>query len=283
MKALIELMRLNKPIGIFLLWYPTFWALCLGYGKQIPINDLILFSLGTIVMRSAGCVINDIADRNWDGFVWRTKHRPLANGRISLELAWGLFVFLLCIALMILVQLPKNCFYIALCAVGLTFIYPFCKRFFKTPQLILSLAFASSIPMVCVASESDWNLSWTLLLLLTLMWVFAYDTEYALADLEDDKNLGILSSALFLGKYAKICIYILQFLLHGLWLWLAYLKHFSSLFYYIWFTASSCWLYQAWLLKQNQASLALLAFKNNHYYGLIMSIALILGQSAIKV
>ena len=281
MKVLIELMRLNKPIGIFLLWYPTFWALCLGYGKHIPINYLILFSLGTIVMRSAGCVINDIADRNWDGFVWRTKHRPLVNGRISLEWAWGLFIVLLCIALMILVQLPKNCFYIAICAAGLTLVYPFCKRFFKTPQLILSLAFASSIPMVCVASQSHWNLSWTLLLLLTLMWVFAYDTQYALADLEDDKKLGILSSALFLGKYAKICIYILQFLLHGLWLWLAYLKHFSSLFYYFWFAASSCWLYQAWLLKQNQASFALLAFKNNHYYGLIMSIALMLGQSAI--
>ena len=145
MIPLIELMRLNKPIGIFLLWYPTFWALCLGYGKHIPINYLILFSLGTIVMRSAGCVINDIADRNWDGFVWRTKHRPLVSGRISLEWAWGLFIVLLCIALMILVQLPKNCFYIAICAAGLTLVYPFCKRFFKGFDDIFCLIFSLRI------------------------------------------------------------------------------------------------------------------------------------------
>ena len=278
MKAIIELMRIDKPIGIFLLWYPTFWALCLGFGKYIPIHYLIFFTLGTIVMRSAGCVINDIADRNWDGFVWRTKNRPLADGRISLEIAWGLLISLLLIALVILVQLPKNCFYVALAAAGLTLIYPFCKRFFKTPQLILSLAFASSIPMVCVASYSHWDLSWTLLLFITILWVFAYDTQYALADIEDDRKLGILSSALFLGKYAKKSIYVLQFSLHSLWLWLALLKHLSIFFYFIWFAACSFWIYQAFLLKHNQAALALKAFKNNNYYGLVMSIAFFIGQ-----
>jgi 4-hydroxybenzoate polyprenyltransferase len=278
MKAIIELMRLDKPIGIFLLWYPTFWALCLAYGKHIPFNYLILFTLGTIIMRSAGCVINDIADRNWDRFVWRTKDRPLANGRISLEIAWGLLITLLLIALVILIQLPKNCFYVALAAVGLTLVYPFCKRFIRTPQLILSLAFASSIPMVCVAAASNWDISWTLLLCLTLMWVFAYDTAYALADMEDDKKLGILSSALFLGKYAKASIYGLQILLHTLWLGIAYLHQFTLCFYLLWFMASLFGCYQAYLLKQNKAALALQAFKNNHYYGLVMSIALYFGQ-----
>lgn len=278
MKAIIELMRLDKPIGIYLLWYPTFWALCLGYGKHIPFYYLILFTLGTIVMRSAGCVINDIADRNWDRHVWRTKHRPLADGRLSLQIAWALLMSLLLIALFILIQLPKNCFYVALAAAGLTLFYPFCKRFFKTPQLILSLAFSSSIPMVCVASFTHWDLSWTLLLCITLMWVFSYDTQYALADIDDDQKLGILSSALFLGKYTKISIYSLQFTLHMLWLWLAYLQQFSVYFFLIWFAASSFWFYQAFLLKQQQAALALKAFKNNHYYGLIMSIALYWGQ-----
>jgi 4-hydroxybenzoate polyprenyltransferase len=278
MKALIELMRLDKPIGIFLLWYPTFWALCLAYGKNIPINYFILFTLGTIVMRSAGCVINDIADRGYDRFVWRTKNRPLAAGKISLEKAWALLTLLLVIALGILIALPKNCFFIAVLAAGLTLVYPFCKRFLKTPQLILSLAFASSIPMVNVASNQPWSLSWSLLLILTLLWVFAYDTQYALADIEDDKKLPISSSAIFLGKFTQISIYALQVILHTLWLWLAYLEQFSLIFYLIWLIASTFWFYQAMLIQQNKAELALKAFKNNNFYGLVMSIALILAN-----
>jgi 4-hydroxybenzoate polyprenyltransferase len=279
-QAAIQLMRLDKPIGIYLLWFPTAWALSLAYSKNIPLDILLYFALGTLVMRSAGCVINDIADRRLDAHVWRTQDRPLAQGRISLVAAFGLLLGLLFLAFLILIQLPKNCFYAAIPALLLTGIYPFCKRFLPTPQMILSLAFSSSIPMVNIASQMDWNTSWTLLSLINIFWVITYDTEYALADLEDDLKIGIFSTARFLGQQARLIILLFQILLHCLWLVFAYLNHLTLPFYSVWALSWFFWLYQWYLLSQKNKQQDFKAFKLNAFYGLWMWIGLLIsGQT----
>ena len=277
-KAAIQLMRLDKPIGIFLLWFPTAWALQLAYSKQIPLKFFIYFSLGTIFMRSAGCVINDIADRKIDIHVWRTKNRPLTSGRISLTAAWTLLLGLLLAALFILIQLPKSCFYVALIALAFTFIYPFCKRFIPTPQMVLSMAFTASIPMVNRASFEPWTLSWTLLTLISLLWVVAYDTEYALADLEDDLKIGVLSTARFFGRYVRIIIALMQLILHSLWLFFANINQLNERFYWAWGIAWLFWLHQWYMLSKKQKEIDFQAFKYNAWYGLWMWISLIIGR-----
>jgi len=270
MKGILKLMRLDKPIGIYLLWFPTAWALALTYGQQPPLQILIYFLLGTVCMRSAGCIINDIADRRIDGHVWRTKNRPLVTGETSLITAWLLLCALLFVALIILIQLPKNCFYVALLAVCLTFIYPFCKRFLPTPQMILGFAFACSIPMVNIASAQPWSNSLTLLVFLTVIWVISYDTEYALADLADDRQVGILSSAIYFGRHVKSIIIALQVIMHCLWLIIAYSSNLSHSFYVFWFVAWFFCLPQWYLLTKNNPQLYLQAFKLNAWYGLFM-------------
>ncbi len=274
-RAIIALMRLDKPVGIFLLWFPTAWALCLGYHGLPPWIILFWFALGTIVMRSAGCVINDIADRKRDGFVKRTQFRPLVTQCLSLQTAWVVFVILIIMALLILIQLPKNCFYAAIPAAGLTILYPFCKRFISTPQLILGLAFASSIPMVALASQSHWNAPWTLLLCITILWVLAYDTQYALADIEDDKKAGILSTARLLKDNVNLFIHSTQITMHILWIYFAYLTHQKQSFYIGWIMAFVFGLYQ-YLCIQKQNPLQ--AFKNNTWYGLWMWLLLLMNK-----
>lgn len=273
-KAAMALMRLDKPIGIYLLWFPTAWALSLAYGNNIPLSMLCYFALGTLLMRSAGCVINDIADRRVDAHVWRTKNRPLAAGDLSLSAAWAILFILLSLAFWILIQLPKNCFYAAIPALLLTGIYPFCKRFLPTPQMVLSLAFTSSIPMVSIASQATWTASWGLLCLITILWVLAYDTEYALADLEDDLKIGIFSTARFFGQYVRQIIASLQMILHSIWLIYAQLNHLSQTFYWMWGLAWFFWLHQWYLLSQNDKQLDFKAFKLNAWYGLWMWISL---------
>lgn len=272
--AIIALMRLNKPVGIYLLWFPTAWALSLAYPHHPPLDIYILFMFGTLVMRSAGCVINDIADRKWDKFVTRTQDRPLANQTLSLQAAILCFLILIFFAIVILLQLPKNCFYGAIPAVLLTLIYPFCKRFFVTPQLILGFAFASSIPMVALASDSSWTSSWSLLLLITISWVLVYDTQYALVDLKDDKRVGILSTARFFEKNIYLFINGLQLFTHSLWLVFAYVNHKSQLFYLGWALAIGFGICQFLFLKNNQP---FKAFKNNVWYGLWMWLTLLVA------
>lgn len=270
LKAIISLIRLDKPVGIYLLWFPTAWALWLS---KAPLSLYFWFALGTIVMRSAGCVINDIADRHLDGFVKRTKQRPLANRTISLCEAWFIFVALMIIALIILIQLPKNCFYGALPAAALTLLYPFCKRFFVTPQLVLSLAFASSIPMVFLATKQIWSISWTMLTLLTLCWVVAYDTEYALADIEDDIKIGVQSSAIFFGHHVLIITMLLLCVSHLCWLGIAICERLKIAYYLGWLFGSMFLIYQYILLQKKQP---FKAFLSNTYYGLYMWILLLI-------
>lgn len=274
MKALIALMRLNKPVGIYLLWFPCAWALCLAYPGVPDLKISIIFALGTIVMRSAGCVINDLADQKFDAQVQRTKDRPLAAAQLSSVTALICLFALLCIALLILLQLPRACFAAAIPALILTIIYPFCKRLIKIPQLILGLSFGASIPMVLIASHQQWSISWSMLSLITFAWVLAYDTQYALSDIKDDRIIGIYSSAILFQQHVYHVIWGLQMLITMLWIYLAWLQGYSSKFYAAIVLSCLFWFQQQVTLRKNP----LQAFKQNTWYGLWIWAALLLEK-----
>ena len=274
--AYLRLMRFHKPAGILLLWIPTAWALWI-VNHGVPSTLLIIyFFLGTVVMRAAGCVVNDIADRHVDKQVKRTYMRPLTAGEINLSEALWLLSMLLLVAFFIVMQLPIACFYYALVALFITIIYPFCKRFFAAPQLVLGLAFSMGIPMAYAASGVRFNLIMWLLVLLNFAWIVSYDTMYAMADREDDLRIGIKSTAVLFASYDRLIILLLQVFFHGLWLFIAVKLHYSHAFYGYWAAASLVLVYQQHLLRNRDANACLAAFSTNMWYGLLMWCGLML-------
>jgi 4-hydroxybenzoate polyprenyltransferase len=269
-----RLSRLNKPAGILLLWYPTAWALWIA-NKGIPSLKLgLLFFAGTVLMRTAGCVINDIADRNIDKHVNRTKLRPLTAGEVSLMGAFLLLLFLLFLALLVLLYLPKECFYWAIVALLITFLYPFCKRFINAPQMVLGFAFSMGIPMAYVASGVQMNGDLILLFLINFAWILAYDTMYAMADKEDDLKIGVKSSAIYFASYDRLIIGLLQFILHSLWIYWALSHNADFIFYILWLLAGMVMIYQQKLIKKRIPLQCFNAFFASVYYGGLMWLAL---------
>ena len=277
-----RLMRFHKPAGIALLWLPTAWALWIANHGAPTLKLAIYFLLGTIFMRAAGCVINDIADRHIDKHVSRTKTRPLTTGEISLTEAWGLLLILLFAALYILLQLPIACFNYALIALLLTVIYPFCKRFIQAPQLVLGLAFSMGIPMAYAASGIKPNLCMLILFSLNFAWIVAYDTMYAMADKADDLRIGVKSTAIFFGRFDRLMIVLLQILFHGLWIVLALTQHYSPWFYGAWILGSSVLMYQQILIRSREPSLCLRAFSTSSLYGVLMWLGIILATNTLR-
>lgn len=275
--ALIRLMRLDKPVGILLLWWPTAWALWLADSNP-SLKMVILFMLGSLIMRSAGCVMNDIADKNIDGHVARTKTRPLIIGALSLTHAYVLFLGLLLLALIILVQLPRLCFYDALFAVFVTILYPFCKRFFDAPQLILGFAFSAGIPMAFHAQGVSLNTVAVLLMLINIAWTIVYDTFYAMVDRVDDLKIGVRSTAILFAEYDKLITGLLQLMLQLIWLFVAYLEQMSPLFYMVWTLASMLFIYQQYLIRDRERAACFAAFKLNQWYGFVMWLAIVLAH-----
>lgn len=268
-----RLARLHQPIGIFLLWYPTVWALWIAYGRTPPLLAIIIFFLGTVLMRSAGCIINDIADRNIDLHVKRTQNRPLTAGQISLLEAFMVLLIFLVGALMILLCLPLKCFLYAFFALLITIIYPFTKRFFYCPQLFLGLAFSMGIPMAYEALNQPLNRSTFFLFILNFCWILAYDTEYALVDKADDILIGVKSTAIFFGKYDQWIIFLLHISMQLLWFTLVSP---TSGFLIAWTAGGLTLIYQHRLLAANKNRYAPLAFRLNNYYGLILWLGIIL-------
>lgn len=201
-----RLMRLDKPIGILLLMWPTLWALLLA-GQGFPNGVIVLiFVTGVVLMRSAGCVMNDIADRHYDGHVERTKNRPLVNGEASVKEALLLAASLSLAAFILVCFLNKTTILLSIAALFLAATYPLTKRFLAIPQAYLGIAFGFGIPMAFAAvNNSIPPIAWWLLLA-NVCWAIAYDTEYAMVDRDDDRKLGIRSSALFFGRYDVMAI-----------------------------------------------------------------------------
>ena len=269
--------RFDKPVGILLLWFPTAWALWIANHGNPPFKLLVLFALGTIFMRAAGCVMNDIADRQVDKHVARTKLRPLTSGEVNLTEAFALLAVLLLGSLLILINLPKACFYLALIALLITVIYPFCKRFLNAPQLVLGLAFSMSIPMVYNASHAAFDRSLLVLFVINLAWIIAYDSLYAMTDKKDDLQIGIKSTAIYFGAYDKRIIGLLQLVAHGLWFYWAISVHATISFYVFWCMAGSLIGYQHYLIRNRVPKACFKAFLNNVYYGLLMWLAVVIS------
>ena len=201
-----RLMRIDKPIGTLLLLWPTYWALWLAAEGVPDLGILVAFTVGTFLMRSAGCVVNDFADRHYDGAVERTKERPFAQGVVSEVEAMGLLLVLCLLAALCLLPLNTLTWLMSLPALFLAITYPFTKRFFPLPQFYLGLAFSFGIPMAFAAvTNSVPALAW-LLFAANVLWTLAYDTIYAMADKEDDLKIGIKTSAITFGQHDVMAV-----------------------------------------------------------------------------
>ena len=211
--AWLQLTRFDKPVGTELLLYPTLWAVLLAYvgaARSIDWQVVLIFTLGAVLMRAAGCAINDFADRKVDGQVKRTNGRPLADGRLSAKTAVVAFVGLSLLSACLLFFLPVVVFYWSLVAVALAFVYPFMKRYTNLPQLVLAAAFGWAIPMAFVAVQGHTDV-WTWVLFVAYMyWTVAYDTQYAMCDRDDDVKIGVKSTAILFGRYDVLIITLLQ-------------------------------------------------------------------------
>ena len=217
-----KLMRLDKPIGILLLLWPTLWGLWLA-ARGMPHPMLLwIFVLGTVLMRSAGCVINDYADRDFDPHVERTRARPLAAGRVSVREALVLSLVLVLCAGMLILPLPHKVWWLALAALFLAGSYPFTKRFFALPQAYLGMAFGFGIPMAFAAVLDIIPPGAWVLLLANVFWALAYDTEYAMVDREDDLKIGIRTAAITFGRYDVTAIMACYTVTLGLLAWVGW-------------------------------------------------------------
>jgi len=272
----IQLTRLNRPIGIYLLLWPTLWALWIA-GRGKPSGRMFLiFVAGTVLMRSAGCAVNDYADRSFDPHVERTQARPLAQGRISTTEALILFAVLSVSALMLVLQLNRMTLLWALPGALLAVTYPFVKRFLPVPQLYLGLTFGWGIPMAFEAQvEYVPRVAW-LLVLANMMWVTVYDTIYAMVDRDDDLKIGVKSTAILFGDSDRHIIAVLQ-CLTLLSLYLAgHILHMTSWYYGGLAAGALFFVYQLWLIRARDRAACFRAFLNNNYFGMSVFIGILL-------
>jgi len=274
-----RLMRLDRPIGLWLLMWPTLWALWIaGRGHPDP-HIFAIFVAGVVLMRSAGCVINDYADRSFDPQVERTKDRPLAAGNISTQEALILFAILCLSALILALQLNRLTLLLAVAGAFLAVSYPFVKRFLSVPQLYLGLTFGWGIPMAFAAQlERVPRVAW-LLLLANMLWVTVYDTEYAMVDRDDDLKIGVRSTAILFGDSDRHIIAALQGLtLLALFL-VGNLVQLGGWFLLSLGVGAMYFLYQLWLIRARERSGCFDAFLNNQYFGMSVFIGILLSYT----
>ena len=277
MNAYIRLMRLNKPIGTYLLLWPTYWALFLSAKGWPDIDLLIIFTLGVLVMRSAGCVINDYADRNIDQNIARTKYRPLITGEVSPKSALRLFVFLLIIAFGLVLLTNALTIKLSLIALALATLYPFTKRWTHLPQVVLGVAFGMSVPMAFSAQTGSIPLSTGWIFLATIVWTLIYDTFYAMADRDEDIKIGVKSTAILFEKYDQIFITFLQILLIVVFIVIGNLYDLGSIYYFSLVIILIFMIYHQFLMKKRQKELFFKAFLNNNFIGMTAFIGIFLS------
>jgi 4-hydroxybenzoate polyprenyltransferase len=270
------LMRLHKPIGIWLLLWPTLWGLWFAAGGVPPPKVLVVFVLGTVLMRSAGCVVNDIADRNFDPHVARTRDRPLAAGRVTVQEAVRLFVVLCLMAFGLVSQLDTVTVLMSGVGLAIAVSYPFAKRWHGLPQAHLGLAFAWGIPMAFTATGRPvpWDLC-GLLILATVLWAIAYDTFYAMVDREDDLKVGVKSSAILFGRHDRLVTALLQ---AGALAVLAIAGQALGPWYWAGLGAAALLAaYQQWLIRARERDACLRAFLNNTWFGAAVFAGIVLA------
>ncbi|HIC7646671.1 TPA: 4-hydroxybenzoate octaprenyltransferase [Serratia liquefaciens] len=276
-QAYSHLMRIDKPIGTLLLLWPTLWALWLA-GKGVPsLSILLVFVVGVFLMRAAGCVVNDYADRAVDGHVKRTAGRPMPSGRVSEKEAKILFVVLVLISFALVLTLNAMTIWLSLAALGLAWAYPFMKRVTHLPQFVLGAAFGWGIPMAYAAVSESLPLSCWLLLLANICWTVAYDTLYAMVDRDDDLKIGVKSTAILFGRYDKLIVGLLQFATLLLMLWVGYLAQLSGAFYWSLLLAGALFIHQQKQIAGRERDACFKAFLDNNYVGLVLFIGIALS------
>lgn len=279
LKAYAYLIRLDKPIGTLLLLWPTLWALWLASSGIPDFNILFIFVIGTFLMRSAGCAMNDYADRDFDLHVQRTQERPVTSGKISGKEAVAVAVGLALLAFLLIQPLNTFTQQLSVLALLVAFIYPFTKRFFAMPQAILGIAFGFGIPMAYAAILDFIPLEAWVLFVGNIFWAIAYDTAYAMVDREDDLRLGLRTSAITFGSYDVLAIAISYAILFLSQLWVAQLADLSNYFLVGWLMALGCAIYHMKLVSTRGREECFLAFRHNNWLGGFLFLGIVLGLS----
>lgn len=270
-----RLMRLDKPIGIFLLLWPTLWALLIASEGHPDEKILLIFVLGVVLMRSAGCVINDYADRDIDRHVSRTQNRPLTSGRVTTGEAKFLFLGLCLLAFVLVLQLNTLTVLLSIAGVLLAAVYPFMKRVTHLPQVFLGAAFGWSVPMAFAAQTGTVpQIAW-LMFLATLLWATAYDTLYAMVDREDDLALGIKSTAILFGDYDRKIIGVIQVMVLLCLLMIGRQAEMGGMYYLGVLLAGVLVVYQQYLIRFRTREGCFQAFLNNNWFGMVIFLGIL--------
>ena len=276
-QAYRRLMRIDKPIGTLLLMWPTMWALWLSGMAVPPLSVLVVFVLGVFVMRAAGCVINDYADRKVDGHVKRTASRPLASGAVTEREAKILFVVLGLMAFALVLTMNRMTILLSFGGLALAWVYPFMKRYTHLPQVVLGAAFGWAIPMGWAAVSESLPIVCWLVFFANICWTVAYDTQYAMVDRDDDLKIGVKSTAILFGRYDKLIVGLLQLATLGLMALVGWMLSLNGAFYWSLLLAGGLFVHQQKLIAQRERDPCLQAFLNNNYVGLVMFIGVLLN------
>ena len=281
--ALLQLIRFDKPIGTLLLLWPTLWALWLAAQGVPDLNLLVIFVVGIFLTRSAGCIVNDLADRNLDGAVARTNARPLVTGAVTVREALALFMALMLLAFMLVLFTNALTIALSVVAVLLASSYPFMKRYTHLPQLVLGAAFSWGIPMAFAAQRGTLPTALWLLYLGNLLWTMAYDTAYAMVDREDDLKAGIKSTAILFGQCDRLVIGLLQ-LGCLLCLYLAGRAFGLGLYYNAGLVvAAGLFVYQQYLIRERRPDACFKAFLHNNWVGMAIFAGVVLHYLAADI
>lgn len=268
------LMRIDRPIGTYLVMWPALWSLWLA-AKGVPdIHLLLVFISGAFLMRSAGCVINDFADRHIDGHVQRTQHRPLATAVITSKEALQLFILLCLSAAVLLLFTNALTASYAVLAFLLATLYPFTKRFTQLPQVVLGMAFSCSIPMAFAAQTNNVPLVALALYFAVISWVVAYDTFYAMVDREDDIKINVKSTAILFGRHDRIITALLQLIFLALLILIGHQQALGTIYFSSLLIISGLFLYQQYLIKDRSPAACFKAFLNNNFVGMAVFIGI---------
>lgn len=278
LRTYTELARLDRPIGNFLLLWPVLWALWLAAEGVPDLNLLIIFVLGVFIMRAAGCVINDYADRHIDGHVKRTRARPFATGRVSEREALLVFVLLCLLAFILVLFTNQLTILLSLVAVGLAATYPFTKRYTHLPQVHLGLAFGWAIPMAFAAQIGELPVAVWLLLLANVLWATVYDTMYAMVDRDDDLQIGVKSTAILFGDSDRLMIGILQVLMLVALLQVGLHFELGAAYYLGLLAAGGFSVYQQYLIRRRERQACFRAFLNNAWLGGVVFASIVIDS-----
>jgi len=270
LQALLQLIRFDKPIGTLLLLWPTLWALWIAAGGVPDPGLLLIFVLGTFLTRSAGCIVNDLADRHVDGAVKRTSNRPLVTGTVTEREALILFTVLMALAFVLVLFTNRLTVGLSVVAVLLASAYPFMKRFTHLPQVVLGAAFSWGIPMAFAAQRGELPPALWLLYLGNLLWTVAYDTKYAMVDRDDDLKVGIKSAAILFGRHDRLVVGALQ-LLSLVALYLAGRAFALGPYYNLsLLAAAALFAYHQYLIRHRDRDACFRAFLHNNWVGLVV-------------